>query len=30
VKVEGVLKLNATDAEDFLYTVTGATVRDPD
>jgi hypothetical protein len=30
VKVEGVLKLNATDAEDFLYTVTEATVRDPD
>jgi hypothetical protein len=30
VKVEGTLKLNTTDPEDFLYTVTGATVRDPD
>lgn len=30
VKVEGVLKLNASDPEDFLYTLTGATVRDPD
>ena len=30
VKVEGTLKLNTTDPEDFLYTVTGASVRDPD
>jgi len=30
VKVEGTLKLNTTDAEDFLYTLTGASVRDPD
>ena len=30
VKVEGTLKLNASDPEDFLYTVTGASVRDPD
>jgi hypothetical protein len=30
VKVEGTLKLNATDPEDFLYTLTGASVRDPD
>lgn len=30
VKVEGVLKLNRGDPEDFLYTVTGAKVRDPD
>ena len=30
VKVEGTLRLNSTDPEDFLYTVTGATVRDPD
>jgi hypothetical protein len=30
VKVEGRLKLNSSDPEDFLYTVTGAGVRDPD
>jgi hypothetical protein len=30
VKVEGTLKLNTSDPEDFLYTVTGAGVRDPD
>jgi hypothetical protein len=30
VKVEGTLKLNTNDPEDFLYTVTGASVRDPD
>jgi tetratricopeptide (TPR) repeat protein len=30
VKVEGTLKLNASDPEDFLYTVSGASVRDPD
>jgi hypothetical protein len=30
VKVEGTLRLNAKDPEDFLYTVTGASVRDPD
>jgi hypothetical protein len=30
VKVEGTLKLNSSDPEDFLYTVTGASVRDPD
>jgi hypothetical protein len=30
VKVEGTLKLNRGDPEDFLYTVTGASVRDPD
>ena len=30
VKVEGTLKLNASDPEDFLYTLTGASVRDPD
>jgi hypothetical protein len=30
VKVEGTLKLNTSDPEDFLYTVTGASVRDPD
>jgi hypothetical protein len=30
VKVEGTLKLNTTDPEDFLYTVTGAAVGDPD
>ena len=30
VKVEGTLKLNKGDPEDFLYTLTGAKVRDPD
>ena len=30
VKVEGKLKLNSSDPEDFLYTLTGASVRDPD
>jgi hypothetical protein len=30
VKIEGTLKLNSSDPEDFLYTVTGASVRDPD
>jgi hypothetical protein len=30
VKVEGTLKLNRGDPEDFLYTLTGASVRDPD
>jgi Tfp pilus assembly protein PilF len=30
VKVEGTLKLNTSDPEDFLYTVTGASIRDPD
>ena len=30
VKVEGTLKLNSSDPEDFLYTVTGASLRDPD
>jgi hypothetical protein len=30
VKVEGTLKLNTGDPEDFLYTITGATLRDPD
>lgn len=30
VKVEGTLKLNSTDPEDFLYTLTGASVREPD
>jgi hypothetical protein len=30
VKVEGTLKLNASDPEEFLYTLTGASVRDPD
>jgi len=30
VKVEGTLKLNTNDPEDFLYTLTGAGVRDPD
>ena len=30
VKVEGTLKLNSTDPEDFLYTLTEASVRDPD
>jgi Tfp pilus assembly protein PilF len=30
VKVEGTLKLNSSDPEDFLYTVTAASVRDPD
>jgi hypothetical protein len=30
VKVEGTLKLNTTDPEEFLYTLRGATVRDPD
>jgi hypothetical protein len=30
VKVEGTLKLNTNDPEDFLYTVTDASVRDPD
>ncbi len=30
VKVEGTLKLNHADPEDFLYTLTGASVRDPD
>jgi len=30
VKVEGTLKLNKSDPEDFLYTLTGASVRDPD
>jgi hypothetical protein len=30
VKVVGTLKLNTSDPEDFLYTVTGASVRDPD
>jgi tetratricopeptide (TPR) repeat protein len=30
VKVEGTLKLNTSDPEDFLYTVSGAGVRDPD
>jgi len=30
VKVEGTLKLNTSDPEDFLYTVTGAAVGDPD
>jgi len=30
VKVAGVLKLNSTDPEDFLYTITGAKVSDPD
>jgi hypothetical protein len=30
VKVEGTLKLNTSDPEDFLYTLTGASVRDPD
>jgi tetratricopeptide (TPR) repeat protein len=30
VKVEGTLKLNTADPEDFLYTLTGAGVRDPD
>lgn len=30
VKVEGTLKLNRGDPEDFLYTLTGSSVRDPD
>jgi hypothetical protein len=30
VKVEGTLKLNSSDPEEFLYTLSGATVRDPD
>jgi hypothetical protein len=30
VKVEGVLKLNKSDPEDFLFTLTGASVREPD
>jgi hypothetical protein len=30
VKVEGTLKLNTGDPEDFLYTLMGASVRDPD
>jgi hypothetical protein len=30
VKVEGTLKLNTADPEDFLYTLAGASVRDPD
>jgi hypothetical protein len=30
VKVEGKLKLNSSDPEDFLYTITGASVREPD
>jgi hypothetical protein len=30
VKVEGTLKLNTSDPEEFLYTLSGATVRDPD
>lgn len=30
VKVQGTLKLNATDPEDFLYTLTEAGVREPD
>ncbi|HJZ92688.1 MAG TPA: tetratricopeptide repeat protein [Gemmataceae bacterium] len=30
IKVEGTLKLNKSDPEDFLYTLSGATVRDPD
>ena len=30
VKVEGTLRLNPTDPEDFLYTLTGANVRAPD
>jgi len=30
VKVEGTLKLNTNDPEDFLYTLTGASVREPD
>jgi hypothetical protein len=30
VKVEGTLKLNHGDPEDFLYTLSGASVRDPD
>jgi hypothetical protein len=30
VKVEGILKLNTSDPEDFLFTLTDASVRDPD
>ena len=30
IKIEGTLKLNASDPEDFLYTVTGAKVIEPD
>jgi hypothetical protein len=30
IKVEGTLKLNSNDPEDFLYTLTGASVREPD
>ncbi len=30
IKVEGTLKLNSTDPEDFLFTLTGASVREPD
>jgi hypothetical protein len=30
VKVEGTLKLNASDPEDFLYTLIGSSVREPD
>ncbi|MSR53040.1 MAG: DUF3299 domain-containing protein [Gemmataceae bacterium] len=30
VKVEGTLKLNSSDPEDFLYTIIRASIRDPD
>ena len=30
VRVEGVLKLNATDPEDYLYTISNARVGEPD
>lgn len=30
IKVEGALKLNTSDPEDFFYTVTGASIREPD
>jgi hypothetical protein len=30
LKIEGKLKLNATDPEDFLFTIEGAKVSDPD